>query len=140
MSREILFRGFEPESRTWVYGGYWQDEESTFIKEFRRDIRYGSGVRVIPETVGQFTGLLLHGVKIFEGDIIGGYPHGTVEVEYDAEWGCWNSVMEEWTFDDEHEDGYDKRTKNLLSNDLRDCSPEWKVIGNIHDNAELLEK
>lgn len=70
------------------------------------------------------------GNDIYEGDVLGGYPHGTVTVYWDAKhacFGCW--WMEE--FDEES-----KRYEGLLSNELEDCKDEWEIIGSIHDTKE----
>ena len=86
---------------------------------------------VIPETVGQFTGLTdKNGKKIFEGDIVeftNKFTHkkGHAEIVFEAfKWkysGCYyggNPIV--WLCID-------------------DTSVEYEVIGNIHDNLELLE-
>ena len=87
---------------------------------------------VLPETVGQFTGLTdKNGKKIFEGDIC--------EVCLDPEI-CVGKVI----WDDKI------ASYNILFNDgkcilpldlwLNRNNPVWiSVIGNIHDNPELLE-
>jgi uncharacterized phage protein (TIGR01671 family) len=88
----------------------------------------------------QFTGLTdKNGKEIYEGDIIGGYPHGTIEVKWSDEWGSWTAYNE---LDDMTIEGESVKIPNysLLSNDLNDCSDTWEVIGNIFENPELLQE
>lgn len=69
--REILFRGKRVDNGEWVQG-------SLFVEGTRFEIVRGTcnnvgieGVGVIPETIGQFTGIVdENGVKVFEGDIL----------------------------------------------------------------------
>jgi hypothetical protein len=81
--REILFRGRRADNSEWVSGFYHVDpEDGHFITYF--DAKYFHGNmdeppsqdifkvshQIIPETVGQFTGITdKAGIKIFEGDI-----------------------------------------------------------------------
>lgn len=79
---------------------------------------------VIPETVGQFIGLSdITGKKGFSGDIIK-TRHGIRQIVFED--GCFGA-----------------RANARLFGDMRQYNRElggaWKVIGNIHDNPELLE-
>lgn len=70
MNREILFRGKRVDSSEWFEGSYWLSRsavrETTYITD-----GYGNLFCVIPETVGQYTGLNdKNNVKIFDGDIV----------------------------------------------------------------------
>lgn len=78
MNREILFRGKSVETNEWVYGSYILEKygNTPYICYFE----YGTfvnikQVEVIPETVGEFTGMTdKNGTKIFEGDIVKTQP------------------------------------------------------------------
>ncbi len=137
--REILFRGKTLNGNEWVIGaGAYKSEGYTWIitDDVTKTENRGTGSdAIIPETVGQFTGLTdKNGKKIFEGDIVAQnwYDHDepsddsfgeVVFCEYD----CSFSVM------DIQKDGIVP---------LGRCHAyhwEAEVIGNIHDNPALLE-
>ncbi len=139
--REILFRG-KTESGEWVEGslvpikvncdekGYEIIDEDG-IEYYELDYYNPSycSDTVIPETIGQYTGLRdKNGKKIFEGDIVRGEDY-TGKVEYNDAFAKFYVIYSEFSgnwFDFEGEYGYP-------------VSLDCEVIGNIHDNPRFLE-
>lgn len=123
--REILFRGKITQDE-WVYGFY----ENVKLEE--ATIHYVDGKIVIPETVGQYTGLTdKNDKKIFEGDIVRFYDKcweegGIATVDY--EYGKWKINGQ-----------YTTKISSTVWLDLYRSDFEYEVIGNITDNPELLE-
>ena len=63
--RTIKFRGLRVDGKGWVCGHYYDDEIQSFI------ISGINTYEVIPESVGQFTGLIdIQGKEIYEGDYV----------------------------------------------------------------------
>jgi hypothetical protein len=63
--RTIKFRGLRVDGKGWVCGHYYDDEIQSFI------ISAINTYEVIPESVGQFTGLIdIQGKEIYEGDYV----------------------------------------------------------------------
>jgi len=144
--REILFRGKRIDNGEWVKGYLFK---TTGFKISQRTLDFCIQVidddlghwsfNVIPETVGQFTGLLdKNGVKIFEGDIINIERDYSIGIEeYYARiafsYGSFGFITK-----------YDEKFELFTSfgglNDREEFSSTTSIIGNIHDNPELLTK
>jgi uncharacterized phage protein (TIGR01671 family) len=138
--REILFRGKqEYKNKEWAFGSLHSEYGET-DKNGQRKIDYrilgmrGECDYVLPETVGQFTGLTdKNGKKIFEGDI--------VRVCLDPEI-CVGDVI--WYSEIASYNIPFNNGKCVLPLDIFIAKNKvgdkvWiEVIGNIHDNPELL--
>ena len=122
--REILFRGKQADSGKWVYGfisGLNNDEYG--IPMTMNDTEGLCDIIVNPITVGQYTGLTdKNGRRVFEGDI------------------C-------WFYGGEHYGGNWETSAVIAITDMTNFTimqyfydaEYFEVIGNIHDNPELLE-
>ena len=154
--REILFRAKainrdKGEHRTkykngdWVYGLItrpYKDMFPTLPMEFRNENGV-DGIEVDYKTVGQFTGLIdKNGKKIFEGDIVvTRYPKsGEICTIGDVQFDC-GVFGAEWTANKENKNmvGVWGQNHNLRRFD-DDIIKIIEVIGNIHDNPELLKE
>lgn len=125
--REILFRGKRADNGEWAYG-YYLEEIGSCIKEKPSAVSTQTYL-VLHETVGQYTGLNdKNGKKIFEGDILSAHLD---EDNPDYE----TVVQVIW-----EEYGWRTMEENGLSDPLDDEDAEiFAIIGNIHDNPELLK-
>ena len=146
--REILFRGKTVRGE-WVYG---------YLAKFRNFVNnvYTSIIQindfetnecnmqdnawVIPESVGQYTGLTdKNGKKIFEGDIIRAITLDTGTEEIAVV--CFGNFIDENNGDEYigfyiEFDGI-KTTATQLA--MEECKNRIEIIGNIFDNPELLD-
>ena len=131
-----LYRGKRKDNGEWVYGylgvfkGIWQifvpftEEEEKANEGHIFSAIGGLWYTVFPESVGEYTGLPdKNGKKIFEGDILKGAWETIFQVVYDD---CYL--------------GFRAKEKDGMHNCIDyygfDCI---EVIGNIHDNSELLQ-
>lgn len=134
--REILFRGKATDGSDWVYGSLHIEYGEMANGDTERSLDYrilgmcGDCCYVDPETVGQYTGLTdKNGKRIFEGDIIKD-DWGKVYKVFFTDKSCSFMVRIDDT-PNEYEKG-DYRIGKAWTNTIR-------VIGNIHDNPELLK-
>ena len=119
--REILFRGKgnrKYNSGGWYYGYLFKDSDGDYVIT-----EIGFSRTVIPETVGQYTGLTdKNGVRVFEGDIVKALTRYGTEHQYDITYRAGTFWFGGW---------------NWIEFLDRFQFPE--VIGNVHDNPELLK-
>ena len=125
--REILFRGrrLGKIDEDFVYGSL--GVISTDLVAIYQCEEYYEDIITLVDigTVGQYTGLNdKNGKKIFEGDI--------VSISGDFK-GIYTCVWEEYHFD------YELENKTMRCCLACVYSDDIKVIGNIHDNPELLK-
>ena len=124
--REILFRGKRVDNSEWVEGYYCRAFRWAGDKEPVPAIQENDSFMfraIDPETVGQYTGLTdKNGNRIFEGDIIK-FCTG-LKKPYIVEFDTGRFVL---TRSDAHAEIIDV------------CIVPCEVIGNIHDNPELLK-
>lgn len=147
--REILFRGKRTDNGEWIYGYVNQqrgepildcmyeqiNSDDFYIYDYAAKIDagiYGLLYKIIPKTVGQYTGLTdKNGVRIFEGDIVickkeicGNFIDSCVEIGF--------VEMKHGAFGLHRKQGYYRPFKDWLED------YEYEVIGNIHDNPDIL--
>lgn len=122
--REILFRGKSVTDGRWVFwdlSNYGDYRAITITRGFS----IIDSCEVIPETVGQYTGLKdLHGTRIFEGDVV--------------------KSIAAWYVVEFENGGYGLRLFGKgelipITGRGNFNENEVEVIGNVYDNQELLE-
>ena len=159
--REILFRGKRTDNGKWECGDLLSPNEFNAIPhivyiDYLNE--YGDigeiSTPVIPETVGQFTGLTdKNGVRIFEGDIFKfddevwessytscGTEYDSFAVEnygvvgFDEDMARFDFIKYKFNENSVEADLHENHTI-----DFSEFVCELEVIGNIHDNPRLLE-
>lgn len=135
--RTIKFRGRSRKTGEWLVGDLLQVANEVFIAPSDGDWFYfipwtknnvfhlpSATYEVIPDAVGQFTGLLdKNGKEIYEGDVVDfdNYLQGRSCVNFDS--GCFRV-----------------KSSNYTTTLTYHVSLHTHIVGNIHDNPELLKQ
>ena len=139
--REIKFRGKSFDTGEWVYGDYHKRAEGVHCIIKMEPDENGKVVyavhQAVPDTIGQFTGLHdKNGKEIYEGDIVkwiltmpeiginGGYEEYHTEEIGEIKWDAGALQLGEYCAA-----GFAYESEDYA-----------EVLGNIHDNPELLNK
>ena len=140
--REILFRGKRTDNGEWVHGNLVRgcDEKYAYIVEFGNKEMCRNYVNINPDTIGQYTGLTdKNGKRIFEGDMINPFDDEIDKMVVEFRFGQFllclygeRGYMAEYGWEEEGNYGcFEAEPLSTYGDDI-------EVIGNIHDNPELL--
>ena len=156
--REILFRGKRLHDNKWIYGNFVSDCEGNphiieprFFYEDGHHLQYEDNtdtpVFIIPETVGQYTGLDVANGNVFDGDYLkfGAYilevfwngetfqwQAGKVGKSYDIPFRCCGNYRgDKWTVIDLGE---------IAAEPIITGRMTTEIVGNRWDNPELIPK
>lgn len=151
--REYLFRGKRCDNGEWIEGSLMiYDWDNRYISIYSTEEEMA--FRVDPETVGQYTGLTdKNGKKIFEDDVFkfDDEVWDGCNTECEMEWDSWEVENYAVVGFDDYEGRFDftryKYKENSVEADLHenhdldfsDFVRKLEIVGNIHDNPELLE-
>lgn len=134
MNREKKFKGKSLKYGNWLFGSLWIDGGKCYIIHEKESEKAGENswydtyvTEVDPSTVGQYAGLKdKKGKEIYEGDIVRhrGYNGMKISVVVFSN-GCFNVGR--------HQGSSTKETPMLITTNC-------EVIGNIHDNPELIKQ
>lgn len=167
--REILFRGKRTDNGEWVegyltksyfalpYRAIWCIEKEEVKAIYKQGTEYTmQPYEITPETIGQYTGLKdKNGKKIFERDIVqystcgfdccaivtlGEYKQDCSESEYSPR-DCIGFYVEvdNFTCPDWCDNELECLPECFKQQNILEIVSECEVIGNIHDNPELLK-
>ena len=132
--REILFRGKRIYNGKWVEGWYeppveWDGHKFGTTIAYICKEGYLKDAEVDPSTVGQYTGLTdKNGKRIFEGDVVK-WNDKMGRIVFGMGCFCVKYLMPHCFY----------RNSPAIDIVFHEYPNEVEVIGNIHDNPELLE-
>ena len=127
---EPLFRGKRRDNNARIVGDLFHKDDDVLIHDFKQ----GFSAKVIPETVGLFTGKTdINGIQLFCGDIIRGKVRMFDDTEY---YGVivWRSEIS--AFGVNMLTGFPAFRSSTLN-----ClvGVDFEIVGNVFDTPELLE-
>lgn len=126
MSRQIKFRGKRKDTGEWGYGYCVITPKGKAYIFCNGDI-----CEVVPETVGQFTGLFDNDSKeIYEGDIIDFGLNAVVK---------YHPFLCSFILDCDNRELHFNDSYTELGS-MKKLSNKFGIIGNIHDNPRLIER
>jgi uncharacterized phage protein (TIGR01671 family) len=135
--REIKFRTWDGKNKKMIYvdgdynlvmknNGLWSLHKGDVILDHNSVAVYGSGGFLM-----QYTGLKdKNGKEIYEGDLITGACHAKDELDIGI------IEYQDAMFVVEYKG---EEISESLFNNIYDCESDIEIIGNIHENPELLE-
>ena len=122
--RTIKFRGLRTDGKGWAYGYYYEYSAKHIIcwQNHSDNSTTDHFAEVIPESVGQFTGLHdKNGEEIYEGDIL----KDRIVVAWREDLASFALVKEGWAYDHYFGEAVD--------------AGNTEIIGNIFENADLIK-
>lgn len=130
--KEVKFRGKRLTDEAWIYGYFFRNRGLSFIASdgiAENPLATWRDYNVDPETVDQYTGRKDNkGKEIYEGDYLKGLGDEIYAVWYSKELACY---MVDLVVPDS------QATDSLGCYDIEKY---FEVIGNIHDNPELIKE
>lgn len=133
--RDIKFRGKRVDTGAWVYGDLIHHDKGCAIVRCN-EFTVESSFEVHPESVGQFTGL--KDKEVYENDIVEFClfqgPMGNIKEHYNGK-----VIFKDGSFYVEFLNGWKGPGSGSIDHIfLFRLKTDWKVIGNVYDNPELL--
>lgn len=131
---EILFRGKRTINGDWVYGDFVHGNERKSLRDsifvYDRETQSFNDYEINPSTLGQYTGLTdKNGKRIFEGDVAKVLQGKDKDIAYVGfENGAFMLYPKTGNI-------YERTMWSYWYNDW-----DVEVIGNVHDNPDLLAK
>ena len=142
--RQILFRGFNRKNNVWLYGFYLQNRKAHFVApdEFATGKTWDD-YEIDPETLGQFINRKdKKGNDIYDGDILyvefSDGSHSYSLIGWNKKQMCWG-CMDSYAYQSSIEVCDFAEFKGYVLNAYLREALICEVVGNVHDNPDLLK-